>query len=55
MKEFQVPQQFNNGKPPEARNAFLDDDYTAILSALHEAADTGRKAKTRIKRQILEC
>lgn len=55
MKEFQVPQQFNNGKPPEARNAFLDNDYTAILTALHEAAGTGKKARTRVKRQILEC
>lgn len=55
MKDFQVPQQFNDGKPPEARNAFLDGDYTATLTALHEAAGTGRKAKTRIKRQILEC
>lgn len=55
MKEFQVPQQFNNGKPPEARNAFLDNDDIAILKALHDAAGTGKKAKTRVKRQILEC
>lgn len=55
MKDFQVPQQYNGGKAPEARNAFLDDDYTAIMQALSDAAGTGRKARSRVKREILEC